>query len=106
MHGGEGLARLELVSPLRPEDALPEVKLKSLVVVSRPGAQETRIVSLCGERDTQPQDGGPTFELQLHYSFSVAKTTDTMLNIAALSDLLYENELESQMWMVGGVLNE
>ena len=54
MHGADGVARLELVSPLRPEKVLPEVKLKSQVVVSRPGPGVTQVVSLCGERDSQP----------------------------------------------------
>ncbi len=40
------------------------------------------------------------FELQLQFNFSVAKTADTVLNLAMLSDLLYESEMESQMWMI------
>jgi len=98
MHGGEGLFRMELASPLRPEEVTPEIKLKSLVQVVRPQA-EARLVSLSSSRDTLP-GGRATFELQLQYSFNIPKTTDTIISLPALSDLLYESELESQMWMV------
>jgi len=62
---------------LHQEDVSPEVKLKQAVQVVR-----------------------PTEELQLSYSFSVAKTTDVTLNLSMLSDVLYESEYESQLWML------
>jgi len=99
LHGGEGVARLEMESRLHVEEIQPEVKLKSVVQVVRPS--EAKIVSLLGvgTRDQLPV-GRNMFELQLQYNFSLAKTADTVLNMAMLSDLLYESEMESQMWMV------
>jgi tripeptidyl-peptidase-2 len=44
--------------------------------------------------------GRHTYELQLQYSFSVAKATEVTVNLSMLSDLLYESELESQLWML------
>ena len=38
--------------------------------------------------------------MQLQYSFSVPKATELQVNISMLSDMLYESELESQLWML------
>ena len=98
MHGGEGLYRVELDTGDHLEEALPEIKLKSSVQVVRP--TEGRVVGLrAGNRDKLPP-GRHTFELQLTYSFSVAKAAETVLSLGMLSDVLYESELESQLWMV------
>lgn len=40
------------------------------------------------------------YELQLTYTFHIAKATEVMPNATLLSDLLYESEYESQMWMI------
>ena len=50
-------------------------------------------------RDILPV-GRHMYELQLQYSFSLPKTAETVLNLAMLSDVLYESEMESQLWMV------
>jgi tripeptidyl-peptidase-2 len=98
MHGGEGIYRLDLDSENHSEEAQPEVKLKNSVQVVRPA--EGKVVSLgCGTRDILPV-GRHMYELQLQYSFSLPKTAETILNLAMLSDVLYESELESQLWMV------
>jgi len=98
MHGGEGLYRVDLETGDHPEDALAEVKLKSVVQSVRP--TEARVVSLkAGERDTLPP-GRRTFELQLTYTFSLPKAAETVLALHQLADVLYESELESQLWMV------
>jgi len=40
------------------------------------------------------------YELQLTYSFSINKTSDNILNLSMLSEVLYESQLESQLWML------
>jgi tripeptidyl-peptidase-2 len=40
------------------------------------------------------------FELELIYTFHIAKATEIMPNAALLSDLLYENEYECQRWII------
>jgi len=96
MHGGEGIHRLDLKSDLSYEDIHPEIKLKSSVQVLRP--TESQVVTL-GSRDIIPT-GRYTYEMQLQYSFSVPKATELQVNISMLSDMLYESELESQLWML------
>ena len=64
---------------------------------------DPKVVSLSSSRDTLPGRRA-TYKLQLQFNFSITKTTDTILSLPALSDLLYESELESQMWMVRRVL--
>ena len=36
----------------------------------------------------------------LQYSLSVPKATELTLDLALLSDVLYESEMESQLWML------
>ena len=97
MHGAEGLYRLDLESEVRCEEAAPEIKLKNVVQVVRPS--ESKVVSLPDPRDVLPA-GRQMFELQLSYSFSVSKTSETTLNLSMLSEVLYESQLESQIWML------
>jgi len=96
MHGADGLMRIDLVSRISYEEIQPEIKLKSSVQVVRPG--ESRVVTL-GPRDIIPP-ARHTFELQLQYSFTVAKATELTLNLPLLSEVLYESEMESQLWML------
>jgi tripeptidyl-peptidase-2 len=96
MHGGEGIMRVDLTSRISHEDIHPEIKLKNSVQVLRPN--DSQVVTL-GCRDTIPV-GRHTFELQLQYGFSVPKATEVTVNMSMLSDLLYESELESQLWML------
>ena len=98
MHGGEGLYRIDLETGHHLEEAAAEIKLKSMVQVVRPG--ESKVVGLrAGNRDHLPE-GRHTFELQLSYSFSLAKPAEVVLSLGMLSQVLYESELESQLWMV------
>ena len=50
-------------------------------------------------RDTIPKDR-VVFELQLTYNFSVNKAGEITPNFPHLSDVLYESEFLSQLWML------
>lgn len=83
MQSGDGINRLELRSSLRSEEVVPCVTLKSSLRA----------------RDVIPP-ARQIYELQLTYTFHSAKATEVTPNAALLSDLLYESEYESQMWMI------
>jgi len=85
-----------LSSPVSHEEIQPEIKLKSSVQVLRP--QETHVVTL-GCRDILPP-ARHTYELQLQYAITVSKSTELNLNLPMLSYVLYESEMESQLWML------
>ena len=97
MHGGEGIYRLDLESEVRAEEVAPEIKLKNVVQVVRPG--DSKVVSLSDVRDILPA-GRQMFELQLSYNFTIAKTSENTLNLSMLSEVLYESQLESQLLML------
>ncbi|XP_071441524.1 tripeptidyl-peptidase 2 [Hetaerina americana] len=96
MHGGEGIMQVEVRSSLRHEDVAPAVSLKNQVLVLRP--TESKIGPLT-TRDVIPP-GRQIYELHLTYDFHVAKATEITPNSTLLSDLLYESEFESQLWMI------
>ncbi|XP_043258788.1 tripeptidyl-peptidase 2 isoform X2 [Colletes gigas] len=96
MQSGDGINRLELRSSLRNEEVVPSVSLKSSVQILKP--TDAKIAPL-RERDIIPPSR-QVYELQLTYTFHSAKATEVTPNAALLSDLLYESEYESQMWMI------
>ncbi|CAL7943225.1 unnamed protein product [Xylocopa violacea] len=96
MQSGDGINRVEVRSTLRYEEFAPNICLKSSVQILRP--TEAKIAPL-RERDIIPPSR-QIYELQLTYTFHCAKATEVTPNAALLSDLLYESEYESQMWMI------
>ncbi|XP_070157555.1 tripeptidyl-peptidase 2-like isoform X1 [Polyergus mexicanus] len=96
MLSGDGINRLELRSSLRNEEVVPNISLKTSVQILKPN--ESKIAPLRA-RDIIPPSR-QIYELQITYTFHSAKATEVTPNAALLSDLLYENEYESQMWMI------
>ncbi|XP_015173140.1 PREDICTED: tripeptidyl-peptidase 2 isoform X4 [Polistes dominula] len=96
MQSGDGINRLELRSSMRIEEVVPCVTLKSSVQILKPS--DSKILPLRA-RDVIPP-ARQIYELQLTYTFHSAKATEVTPNAALLSDLLYESEYESQMWMI------
>jgi len=96
MHGADGILSLELRSGLRREKISPAITLKNTVQVLRPG--ESKIIPLL-TRDVIPPSR-QIYELQLTYSFHIPKATEVTPNSPVLSDVLYESEFESQLWML------
>ncbi|CAL1545565.1 unnamed protein product, partial [Lymnaea stagnalis] len=97
MHGGEGITRFDIISPLRTEDLNPSLSLKSVVCPLRPTDHKLRCLST--ERD-QLKDGRQVHAIELTYSFHLPKATEVTPDCALLSDMLYTSEFESQMWII------
>ena len=95
-HGADSVLRMDVSSGLASEEVAPEIKLKACVQNYRP--IEAKVVPL-GERDIIP-DCRTIYELQLTYNFSIGKGAEITPNISLLSDVLYESEFESQLWML------
>ena len=95
-HGADSILRLDVSTGLSSEEVAPEIKLKSCVQNYRP--IEAKVVPL-GERDIIP-DCRNVYELQLTYNFSIGKGAEITPNLSLLSDVLYESEFESQLWML------
>ncbi|WAR28137.1 TPP2-like protein [Mya arenaria] len=96
-HAGDSVCRFDLRSYLKTEDVSPSVSLKTLSVPLRP--IDNKIRCLAGTRDTLPE-GRQIYSLELTYKFSVSKTVEVTPDLSVLSDLLYECEYESQIWML------
>ncbi|KAG1676696.1 Tripeptidyl-peptidase 2 [Nymphon striatum] len=96
MHSADSIYRVDVMSHLRCEEISPQVSLKSLVHAVRP--TEHKIQPL-GSRDIIPP-GRQIYELILTYNFSVCKNSEFTPNCSLLSDMLYESEYESQLWMI------
>ncbi|XP_059163051.1 tripeptidyl-peptidase 2-like isoform X2 [Physella acuta] len=97
MHGGEGVARFDIISPLRTEDLSPSLSLKSIVCPLRPTDSKLKVLSK--ERD-ELKDGRQIHAMELTYSFHLPKATEVTPDCALLNDTLYESEFESQMWII------
>ncbi|XP_077513162.1 tripeptidyl-peptidase II isoform X1 [Amblyomma americanum] len=96
MRASDGVYRFDVTSRLRPEEVAPMASLKQHVIVLRP--TDSKVQPL-GARDVFP-DGRVIYEIQLTYSFSLSKATEVTPSCGLLSELLYESEYESQLWMI------
>ncbi|KAL1467155.1 hypothetical protein MTO96_026283 [Rhipicephalus appendiculatus] len=96
MRSSEGVCRFDVTSQLRPEEVSPAASLKQHVIVLRPAESKVRPL---GARDVIP-DGRVIYEIQLTYNFSLNKATEVTPSCSLLSELLYESEYESQLWMI------
>lgn len=97
MHHGEGILTFEVLGGLQAEEILPSVQLRHSVSVLKP--VDSKISPLTSPRDTIPPSRH-IYQLVLTYNLHVPKQVDVTPNCALLSDLLYENEFESQLWML------
>lgn len=95
-HGADSIARVNVTSGLHQEDVHPEAKLKCVVQNYRPS--EAKVIAL-GERDVIPPHRN-IYELQLTYNFNVPKATEITPNLSLLTDVLYESEFISQLWLL------
>ncbi|KAK5646152.1 hypothetical protein RI129_004616 [Pyrocoelia pectoralis] len=95
MFASEGIHSLQVTS-LQGEEILPCITLKNSVQILRPADAK---ISPLTARDIIPK-GRQIYELILSYNFHLNKGTDVTPNYAILSDVLYESEFESQLWLL------
>ncbi|BFZ00765.1 hypothetical protein BsWGS_03804 [Bradybaena similaris] len=97
MLGGEGIARFNIISPLKTEDLSPSLSVKTAVCPLRP--VDHKLHCLSQFRD-QLKNSRQIHAIELTYTFHLHKAADVAPDCALLSDLLYESEFESQMWVM------
>ncbi|ESO86457.1 hypothetical protein LOTGIDRAFT_129137 [Lottia gigantea] len=97
MHAADSITRYNIRNFLKHEEAQPSVTLKTLVQPVRP--IESKIVCLEGSRDRLP-DNRQIYSIELTYNFNQAKQGEVTPDCPFLSNLLYESEYESQLWML------
>ncbi|XP_064215541.1 tripeptidyl-peptidase 2 isoform X1 [Tribolium castaneum] len=95
MHAADGIHSVEVTS-LQGEEILPAITLKNSVQILKPAEGK---VSPLTARDVIPPNR-QIYELLLVYNFTLTKATEVSPNIALLSDVLYESEFESQLWLL------
>ncbi|XP_078380044.1 tripeptidyl-peptidase 2-like isoform X2 [Oculina patagonica] len=90
------VCRVDIKPALREEEILPSVSLKTHAQPVRPSEYK---ISPLGSRDVLP-NGRQIYALTLTYNFHQSKAGEVSPNATYLSDLLYESEYESQLWMI------
>ncbi|XP_059507301.1 tripeptidyl-peptidase 2-like [Stegostoma tigrinum] len=96
IHASEGISRFDTTASLNYEELSPVVTLKNWVQTLRPVDAKTRPL---GSRDILPNNR-QLYELVLTYNFTQAKSGEVTPSCPLLSDLLYESEYDSQLWML------
>ncbi|CAG9759947.1 unnamed protein product [Ceutorhynchus assimilis] len=95
MHAADGIHSVE-VKTLQGEEISPSITLKNAVQILKP--IDAKIFPL-SNRDVIPPNR-QIYELVLVYNFSITKPCEVSPNLALLSDMLYESEYESQLWLL------
>ncbi|EDO30245.1 predicted protein [Nematostella vectensis] len=88
--------RVDVTCTLRPEEVSPSVTLNTHAQPLRP--TESKITPLAS-RDVLFKRG-QIYALNLTYNFNQSRAGEINPNAVYLSDLLYESEYESQIWML------
>ncbi|XP_073993244.1 tripeptidyl-peptidase II isoform X1 [Rhodnius prolixus] len=96
MHHAEGVKLIDIRSGCQVEEISPSVQLTHMVSVLKPS--EAKLIP-CGKRDIIPS-GRQIYQLALLYNLHLSRGTEVSPKCSMLSDLLYESELESQLWML------
>lgn len=96
MHAADGVFQVE-VANLQGDDLAPVATLKTAVQILKP--TDAKVQPLLGTRDIVPP-GRPSYELLLSYTFHLNKGAEVTPNSPLFSELLYESEFESQLWMI------
>lgn len=95
MHASNGIHRIEVKS-LQRIDIQPSIVLKHVRLSVRPTSS---VIRPLGSRDLYPGDR-PLYALVNTYSYTLHKATEVTPSCPYFSDVLYENEYNSQLWML------
>jgi len=95
MHAANGISCFQLVSLSR-EEIAPSITLRQLVQPLRP---YDHVICPSSSRDVLI-NGVPLFQMINIYSFTMSKSGEVQITFPILSDLLYENEYVSQIWLL------
>lgn len=95
MHSANGIYRIDLTT-LTTEEISPGIQLKSSVMVLKPS--ETKLLPL-SSRDVIPP-GRQIYENVFTYNLHLSKPQELALHAPLFSDILYESEFESQLWLL------
>ncbi|KAK3095930.1 hypothetical protein FSP39_020998 [Pinctada imbricata] len=96
-HAGDGICRVNVRAQLKREEISPSISLKTLVQPLRP--TDHKLKCLYGPRDTLPEER-QIYAIELTYNLHLDKTTEIIPDCSMLSNLLYESDYESQIWMI------
>lgn len=77
---------------------MPFYSITTFTVIINFRPNESKVYPL-KKRDIIPP-GRQIYELLLNYGFHLNKSTEVSPNCPLLSDVLYESEFESQLWMI------
>lgn len=97
MLASSGIFRMNVTSYIRSEEVSPSVSLKHLVTPIRPSEHKFKVLNDIRDQMTNRPC---VHAIELLYHFSKAKLGEVTPNFTPLSSLLYENEFESQLWML------
>ncbi|XP_062522156.1 tripeptidyl-peptidase 2-like isoform X3 [Corticium candelabrum] len=95
-HSSKAYTRVDVTASFRQEEIQPSGSLKTHIEPLRPVDSAIRCM---GEQDVLPS-GCHVYQLILTYTFSKAKKGEVVPAASYLSNLLYESEYESQLWML------
>ncbi|KAG8181078.1 hypothetical protein JTE90_014790 [Oedothorax gibbosus] len=96
MHAADGILRLDVQSNLSYEEINPSIVFKYHNMVLRPSDYKVKPLK---ERDVIPV-GRQIYEIQLTYNININRSSEIRPEFPLLSELLYESEFESQLWML------
>lgn len=95
MHAANGIHRLDL-NTCTAQEVSPSISLKTAVLVLKP--TESKISALT-ERDVVPP-GRQIYQNVFTYNLTLSKPYEVALHAPFFSNVLYESEFESQLWML------
>eukprot|EP00980_Cylindrotheca_fusiformis_P004686 scaffold992_cov116-Cylindrotheca_fusiformis.AAC.21 len=95
LRNGDGFGLARIHSELRDESISPTARFTKWKTAIRPKSEG--VISPLGQRDIQPWNNKTTYQLVLHYEFSLEEKTSFTPRAPILQEVLYESIYESQL---------